>query len=76
MDIKQTPHPSLEPLLDIAELSEYLGIPLSTVYDWRTRGLGPRAYRFGKRIKFALSDIHTWMEEQRETNHPDPGVNR
>ncbi len=58
------PHPGLEPLLDMAELAEYLGVPLSTIYDWRTRGLGPRAYRFGKRLRFALSDVRSWMEEQ------------
>ncbi|WP_307496577.1 helix-turn-helix domain-containing protein [Arthrobacter woluwensis] len=46
----------LEPLLDVGEFAAYLGVPVSTVYDWRTRGLGPRAYRFGKHLKFALSD--------------------
>lgn len=66
MDTKQPPHPTLEPLLDVTELADYLGVPLSTVYDWRSRGLGPRAYRFGKRVKFALSDVQSWMEAQRE----------
>ena len=66
MDTKQPPHPTLEPLLDVTELANYLGVPLSTVYDWRSRGLGPRAYRFGKRVKFALSDVQAWMEAQRE----------
>ncbi len=67
------PHPGLEPLLDIGELAEYLGVPLSTIYDWRTRGLGPRAYRFGKRLRFALSDVRSWMEEQREAT---PGTSK
>ncbi|MGV8847521.1 hypothetical protein [Tessaracoccus sp.] len=26
-------------------MSEYLGVPVSTIYDWRSRGVGPRAYR-------------------------------
>ena len=38
----------LEPLMDVAELAAYLGIPISTVYDWRVHGKGPTAYRFGK----------------------------
>jgi len=42
----------LEPLLDVAELAAYLGVPISTLYDWRTRGKGPAAYRFGKHLKF------------------------
>ncbi|MBL3679141.1 helix-turn-helix domain-containing protein [Leucobacter chromiireducens] len=70
------PHPGLEPLLDITELAEYLGVPLSTIYDWRTRGLGPRAYRFGKHLKFALSDVRSWMEEQREATPGTPRSDR
>ncbi|GAB3598487.1 hypothetical protein GCM10027408_14620 [Microbacterium tumbae] len=56
----------LEPLLDVGELAAYLGVPVSTVYDWRTRGLGPRAYRFGKHLKFAVSDVRIWVEQQRD----------
>ncbi len=58
----------LEPLLDVHELASYLGVPVSTVYDWRTRGLGPRAYRFGKHLKFALSDVRIWVEQQRDAS--------
>ncbi|WP_259363312.1 helix-turn-helix domain-containing protein [Microbacterium esteraromaticum] len=61
----------LEPLLDVGELAAYLGVPVSSVYDWRARGLGPRAYRFGKHLKFALSDVRTWIEQQRD---PEPPV--
>lgn len=68
MEHSRPPHPSLEPLLDITELADYLGIPLSTIYDWRTRGLGPRAYRFGKRLKFTISDVQVWMDAQREAD--------
>lgn len=57
----------LEPLLDVGELAAYLGVPVSTVYDWRTRGLGPRAYRFGKHLKFAVSEVRIWIEQQRDT---------
>lgn len=56
----------LEPLLGIGELAHYLGIPVSTIYDWRTRGLGPRVYRFGKHLKFAVSDVRIWIEQQRD----------
>jgi len=43
--------------MDVAELASYLGIPLSTVYDWRMHGKGPVAYRFGEHLKFAVSDV-------------------
>lgn len=60
----------LEPLLDVKELAHYLGVPVSTVYDWRTRDLGPRAYRFGKHLKFAVSDVRIWVEQQRDAEPP------
>lgn len=56
----------LEPLLDVTELAAYLGVPVSTVYDWRTHGKGPAAYRFGKRLKFAVSDMRAWLTEHRD----------
>lgn len=60
------PLPDLPPLLDIRELSAYLGVPVSTIYDWRSRGIGPRAYRFGKHLKFAVTDVTEWIEAQRD----------
>ena len=61
----------LEPLLDVGKLAAYPGVPVSTVYDWRTRGLGPRAYRFGKHLKFAVSDVRIWVEQQRASSSPE-----
>jgi len=58
----------LEPLMDVAELASYLGLPVSTVYDWRVHGKGPAAYRFGNHLKFAVSDVRAWMAEQREAS--------
>lgn len=60
----------LEPLLDVGELAAYLRVRVSTVYDWRTRGVGPRAYRFGKHLKFAVSDVRVWIEQQRDPEPP------
>lgn len=59
------PSSGLPPLLGLREVSTYLGVPVSTVYDWRARGLGPRAYRFGKHLKFGVTDVTAWIEAQR-----------
>ena len=61
----------LEPLLSVPDLAEYLGVPVQTIYDWRLRGEGPRAYRFGKRIKFAVSDVRAWVDCHRVPDAPD-----
>jgi excisionase family DNA binding protein len=60
----------LDPLLDVGQLAAYLGIPVSTLYDWRTRGLGPPAYRLGKHLKFSVADVREWMAGQRDPAVP------
>ena len=66
----------LVPLMDVHELATYLGIPISTVYDWRVHGKGPTAYRFGKHLKFAISDVRAWIAQQREPSSPPRHIDR
>ena len=56
----------LEPLIGVEELAEYLGVPVQTIYDWRLSGRAPRAYKFGKHLRFAASDIAEWLEQRHE----------
>lgn len=60
------PVPGLEPTIDIDTLAHYLGVPVSTVYDCRTKRRGPVGYRFGKHVMFALSDVQVWIAQQRD----------
>jgi excisionase family DNA binding protein len=64
----------LDPLLSIEELAEYLGVPVTTIYDWRVDGKGPCGVRVGRHVKFTVSDVLAWIDEQRESRpgqHPD-----
>jgi excisionase family DNA binding protein len=63
----------LEPLLSVAELAGYLGVPVPTVYDWRANGKGPVGHRIGKHVKFAVSDVRAWVEAQRDLPVGSPG---
>jgi excisionase family DNA binding protein len=56
----------LEPLIGVEELAEYLGVPAQTIYDWRLSGRAPRAYKVGKHLRFAVSDIAEWLEQRHE----------
>ncbi len=38
----------LDPLLSIEDLAEYLGVPVTTIYDWRVDGKGPCGVRVGR----------------------------
>lgn len=67
MSTDTTSHSGLEPLLSIEDLAEYLGIPVTTIYDWRVDGKGPCAVRVGRHLKFAVSDVKAWISQQRES---------
>lgn len=59
MDIRQlTP---LEPLLTIDDVAVHLGVPKATLYRWRTEGKGPRAFRFGKHLRFDRDQVQLWL---------------
>jgi excisionase family DNA binding protein len=71
--VMETTHSALkglEPLLSITELAEYLDVPVTTIYDWRTDGKGPCAIKVGGRVRFAVSDVQAWLLRQREA---EPG---
>lgn len=44
------------------QLAKELGVPLSTIYQWRYKGTGPKAHRFGRHIRFRRSDVDEWIE--------------
>jgi hypothetical protein len=67
----ETSTPSgLEPLLSIEELSEYLDVPIRTLYDWRLSGKGPCAVHVGRQLRYFVNDVQDWLREHRE---PEPG---
>lgn len=59
----------LEPLIGVEELADYLGVPVQTIYDWRLSGRAPRAFKLGKHLRFAISDVQQWLEEHHEADH-------
>ncbi len=60
----------LEPLMSIEELSEYLDVPVRTLYDWRLAGKGPCAVHIGRQIRYFVTDIDEWLRHNREV---EPG---
>jgi excisionase family DNA binding protein len=60
---------SMDSLMTIAEVAQYLRVPKDTVYHWRKRGQGPRGFRTGRYVRFRRSDVDAWLETQRD---PEP----
>ena len=51
-------------LLTVSELSDHLGVPVNTLYQWRTKGYGPTGRRIGKHVRYRPEDVDTWVEQQ------------
>jgi len=58
-------HPSGgERLWTAADVAAYLGVPIKTVYTWRTRGRGPKGFRIGKHLRWRVSTVFEWSLDQ------------
>jgi excisionase family DNA binding protein len=61
------PRPTGPPRLGtVAEVAEYLGVPVKTLYRWRTCHTGPRASKVGKHLRYRWADVDRWLDKQAE----------
>ena len=51
-------------LITVQELSDYLGVPVATLYQWRYRREGPDGFRVGRHIRYRWSEVDAWIERQ------------
>ena len=54
----------VEPLWGVAEVAEYLRVPVTTLYQWRHNKYGPRGRRVGRYVRYDPDDVRTWFAEQ------------
>ena len=45
-------------------IADRYGVPLATVYRWRTTGYGPRGFRVGKFVRYRREDVLAWEAAQ------------
>jgi len=48
-------------LWSVEDVSYYLGVPVQTVYSWRSTGTGPPGRRVGKRLRYRPTDVKAWV---------------
>ena len=51
-------------LLGPEEVAALLGVPLRTIYRWRSRHEGPRGYRVGRHVRYRLDDVELWLADR------------
>jgi len=44
------------------DVADDLGIALSTVYQWRCSGYGPRGRRVGRYLRYDPDEVRTWFD--------------
>lgn len=59
----------MEKLLSAEEVSEFLGIPVNTLYQWRHKGTGPTAFRVGRFLRYDPIDVREWLLEHAGVAH-------
>ena len=58
------PAPPSETWLTRPELSKREKVPVATLAQWGSAGRGPKYARFGRHVRYRLSDVIAWENEQ------------
>jgi len=48
-------------LWGVQDVADYLGVPVKTLYQWRTHGYGPRARRVGRYLRYNPTEVREWF---------------
>lgn len=64
MQYQRKPAPPVVPLWSIEEASAFLGVPVSTLYQWRHRRIGPPSYRVGRYVRYDAASVRAWLDAQ------------
>lgn len=46
------------------EVSEFLGVPVATLYQWRHRGIGPKVHKLGRHLRYRWAEVEAWVDRQ------------
>lgn len=49
-------------LVSPTQLSEYTGIPVQTLANWRWRAEGPPWFKLGRHVRYRWSDVEKWLD--------------
>lgn len=55
-------NPRLANLWTVQNLADFLGVPVKTIYAWRSQGYGPKGKKVGRHVRFAQADVEAWFD--------------
>lgn len=53
-----------EHLVTIDDVAAFLRIEKGTLYQWRSRRTGPRAFKVGRHLRYDMAEVRAWLESQ------------
>jgi predicted DNA-binding transcriptional regulator AlpA len=56
----------LSRLWTIEDVSTFLGVPVKTLYQWRTNKYGPKGKRVGRYVRYRPEDVISWVDAAEE----------
>jgi excisionase family DNA binding protein len=59
-----------EPLLNVEQVAEWLGVSVGTLRYWRHVHRGPRSLSVGGAVRYRASDIERWLEQGAKQGGP------
>ncbi|MGW3612530.1 MULTISPECIES: helix-turn-helix transcriptional regulator [unclassified Micromonospora] len=52
---------STDDLWSIEDVAAFLRVPVGTLYQWRYRRTGPRAFKVGRHLRYDPADVRSWL---------------
>lgn len=59
---------SVERLLTPDEVSAVLRVPVGTLHQWRSRGIGPSGIRIGRHLRYREDELAQWIEARAQNS--------
>jgi hypothetical protein len=56
----------IECLWTVEETARFLRVPKATLYQWRYLGIGPKAGRVGRHLRYDPAEVIAWFRQQQE----------
>jgi predicted DNA-binding transcriptional regulator AlpA len=53
------------------ERADRYGVPVKTPAEWASKGTGPRYAKFGRHVRYLLSDVIDWERKRFAENRRD-----
>ena len=61
--VTEAPRPTCDRLWTFQDVSDFLGVPIGTLYQWRVRAEGPPAFKIGGHVRFDPDRVRAWLAE-------------